>query len=92
MLHIECGWMLFRGRHKLTCRAEALLGPIIYVQVSGDGDAVILQGQVGGLVALVVGATQGHRREQVKAYLAVGLGVFNWRAIFGRLQLVCIKA
>lgn len=91
LLHIERGWMLFGGRHELTCRTEALLRPIIYVQVSGDGDAVILQGQVGGLVALVVGAAQGHRRKQVKAYLAVGLGVFNWRAIFGRLQLVCIK-
>lgn len=61
LLHIECGWMLFRRRRELTCRAEPLLGPIIYVQVSGDGDAVILQGQVGGLVALVVGAAQGHR-------------------------------
>lgn len=60
--HIECGGgVLFRARHELTCRAEALLRPIIYVQVSGDGDAVILQGQVGGLVALVVGAAQGHR-------------------------------
>lgn len=86
------GGCLRGGRHKLTRRAETLLRPIIYGQVPGHGDAVVLKGQVGWLVSLVVGPTQSHRREQVKAYLAVGLGVVDWRAVFGRLQLVCIKA
>lgn len=80
------------GRHKLTRGAEALLGPVVYGQVPGHRDAVVLQGQVGRLVSLMVGPAQSHGREQVEAYLAVGLGVFDWRAVFGRLQLVCIKA
>lgn len=84
--------MVFRGQDGLTCRAEALFRPIVYGQVPGYRDAVILKGQVGGLVPLVVGAAQGHRREQVKAYLAVGLGIFNRCTIFSWLQLVCIKA
>lgn len=76
----------------LTCRAETLFRPVIHGQVPGNRDAVILKGQVWGLVSLVVGATQGHRWEQVKAYLAIRFGIFNRCAIFSWLQLVCIKA
>lgn len=83
--------LVLSGRDGLTCRAETLLRPIIYGQVPGNRDTVILKSQVGGLVTLVIGAAQGHRGEQVEAYLAVRLGIFNWGAIFSRLQLVCIK-
>ena len=76
----------------VTCGAEALLGPVVYAQVPGDRDAVILEGQMGGLIPLVVGAAQGHGRQEVKAYLAVGLGIFNGCTILSRFQLVCIKA
>lgn len=85
-------WALaFSGTDGLTRRAETLLRPIVYGQVPGNRDAVVLQSQVGGLVPLVVGAAQGHGGEQVEAYLAIRLGIFNWCRIFSWLQLVCIK-
>lgn len=78
--------------HRLTCGAETLLGPVVYSQVPSHRDAVVLQGQVGRLVSLVVGPAQRYRRQQVEANLAVGFGVFDGRAVFGRFQLVCVKA
>lgn len=84
--------MLFKSHDAVTCGTEALLGPIVYGQVPGDWYAVVLEGQMRGLVPLMIGATQGHRGEQVKAYLAIGLGILNRCAIFSRFQLVCIKA
>lgn len=70
-----------------TCWTEALLGPIVNGQVVGHRDAVVLQGEVGGLVPLVVGTAQGHRREQVEAQLAIRLGVLDGRALLSRFQL-----
>ena len=82
----ECLW------GGVTCGAEALLRPVVYGQIPVNWDAVILQGQMGGLVPLVIGATQGHGGEQVEAYLAVGLGILDRCTVFGRFQLVCIEA
>lgn len=75
-----------------TCWTEALLGTIVNGQVVGHRDTVILQGEVGGLVPLVVGATQSHRGEQVEAQLAVGLGVLDGRALLSRFQLGRVQA
>lgn len=92
MLTYSIVWALVFSSHDgLTCRAEPLLRPVIYGQVPANRYTVILQSQVGGLVPFMVSAAQGHGGEQVEAYLAVRLGVFNWCTIFSRLQLVCIK-
>lgn len=82
----------YRSEEDVTCRAEALLRTIIYGEVPLDGNAVILEGQMSGLVPLVVGAAQSHRGEQVKAYLTVGLWVLDRCALLSRFELVCIKA
>ena len=44
----------------LTCRAESLLGPVIYGQVSVDRHAVVFQGQMCWLVVFMVGTAQSH--------------------------------
>ena len=44
----------------LTCRAESLLGPVIYGQVSVYRHAVVFQGQMCWLVVFMVGTAQSH--------------------------------
>lgn len=73
-----------------TRRAEALFGPVVDGEVLVDGHAVIHEGKVRGLVSFVVGATERHGRQQVKADLSVGFGVLDGCAVLGRLQLVGI--
>jgi len=66
--------------------AEALLGSLVKRQVVVHRNAVVLEGQMGGLVALVVRTSESHRREQIEGDLAIGLGVNNGLAGAGRLQ------
>lgn len=66
--------------------AESLLGSLVQRQIMVHGDAVVLEGQMGGLVALVVCARQCYRRQQIEGDLAIGLGVNNGRAGASWLQ------
>uniref|UniRef100_A0A0E9X4W9 Uncharacterized protein n=1 Tax=Anguilla anguilla TaxID=7936 RepID=A0A0E9X4W9_ANGAN len=76
-------------RNKLVhpCWTEPLLGSVINGQVLGDGNAVVLEGEVRGLVVLVVGPAQSHGGEQVEADLAIRLWVLDWGAVLRWLQL-----
>lgn len=65
---------------------EALLGSLVQRQIVVHGYAVVLQRQMGGLVALVIRTCERHRREQVEGDLAIGLGVHNGWAGAGLLQ------
>ena len=68
-------------------RAIALRGLVVQWQVVPDRQVRVLQGEVTGLVLLVVGVGQKHRGQLVEAEHAVGLGVVDARAILGRLEL-----
>lgn len=70
--------------------AEALLGSLVYGKIVINRYVVILKRQVSRLVALVVGASQRHRREQIEGDLAIRLGIHNGLAILGRLQRLVI--
>lgn len=70
--------------------AEALLGSLVYGKIVINRYVVILERQVSRLVALVVGASQRHRREQIEGDLPIWLGIHNGLAILGRLQRLVI--
>ena len=63
--------------HKLvhTCWTEALLWPIKAQQVLPHWNTVVQKGEVGRLVVLVVGPSQCHGGEEVKADLPIWLWV-----------------
>mmetsp|Transcript_34241 Transcript_34241/g.109978 ORF Transcript_34241/g.109978 Transcript_34241/m.109978 type:complete len:232 (-) Transcript_34241:1251-1946(-) len=66
-----------------TRRAEALLRPVEDGEVPRDRHRVILERQVGRLVALVVRAGERYRREKVEGNLAVRLWVLDGRELGG---------
>lgn len=75
----------------LTCRAEPLLRPVVYGQVSVYRYTVIFQGQMRRLVMFMVGATQSHGRQKVKTDLPVWFWILNRCAVLGWLELIRVR-
>mmetsp|Transcript_1974 Transcript_1974/g.5530 ORF Transcript_1974/g.5530 Transcript_1974/m.5530 type:complete len:262 (-) Transcript_1974:7-792(-) len=75
-----------------TRGAEALLRPVEDGEVARDRHRVILERQVGRLVALVVRAGERYRREEVEGHLAVRLWVLDGRELGGRLEPLVVGA
>jgi len=71
----------------LTSWAEPALRPVINTEIVLHRYSIVHQGQMRGLVMVVVCSRQGDRREEVKGNLAIGLRVFNGLTLFGRLEM-----
>jgi len=82
-----------QARHEAppTGGAETLFRSVEHGQVPVDRDVVVFQGEVRGLVMVVVGATQGHGREEVEGDFVVRLRVLDGFAVGCCFQMFVVR-
>lgn len=81
----------FHFQHfKYPGRAVALGGFSPGGQIDLDRNALVLQLEVARLILVVTGVGQIHRREFVKAQLAIGFGIMDGLAAAGHAQLTVV--
>ena len=73
-------------------RAEPLLGTPVHLQVVLHRDGIVLEGEVRGLVMLVVCVCEGHGRQEVETDFPVRLWVLDGLAVLSRLKLGMVWA
>lgn len=76
---------------QLTGRAESTLWAIVNGQISLHWDRVILQGEMRGLITLVIRSCECNWGEQIKGHFVVGFGIVYGRALWRWFQFCVIS-
>lgn len=69
--------------HEHTCWTESLFRAVVDCQIMINRNRVIHQCQVGWLVMVVIGASEGYRGQKVKTHNSVWSRVVNNLTLFG---------
>jgi len=75
-----------------ACRTIVLLRAPEVGEIVLLGNRIVEEGEMRGLVMIMVGPGQSHRGQEVKTYFAVGLGIVDRLAVLHGLQLSVVSA